>query len=353
MTVLGVVFSFLSPSLVSSQTLISSPKGPIEIIGLHRWTYRMLRDSLARYAPGEGLRSHACEANLEAKLKFPSASVVYYFEVTDINQEIPKPTIVITIVEPQDSARVRYRKLRAETAPSARLSQLRNTAFPKNIDVEDYSLLLQFYPIAQRFGIDSAEKALSNFSEKLKPQANLLYQKLTSYRQQEDLTEALTIVESNGSDQLRLAALGVLLNFPGDDRSWYALLQSARDPVKELRSVAIPVIRSFSLEYARPVNWVPVKEDLRWLLGGTNVSAFTSIVDVLNKTKIDPELSKFLLQGNADLIFAHAHAHFPGARTPARDLLRRLSGIDADETGKQWVSWYRSSLYDHRSKLKQ
>jgi len=47
----------------------------VEVIGLQRWTRRMIDDSLAKYAPGVSLATHACAAVLENTLGFPAVSV--------------------------------------------------------------------------------------------------------------------------------------------------------------------------------------------------------------------------------------------------------------------------------------
>src|ERR1041384_4843411 len=46
----------------------------VEIIGLRRWTADMVRDSLKKYAPDEGLDSDAAAANLRNLLGFADAA---------------------------------------------------------------------------------------------------------------------------------------------------------------------------------------------------------------------------------------------------------------------------------------
>ncbi len=59
------LFALCSLALTSSlaaQSIIETPTSTIEIMGLKRWTLRMIQDSLAVYAPGDSLTGHACAA---------------------------------------------------------------------------------------------------------------------------------------------------------------------------------------------------------------------------------------------------------------------------------------------------
>ncbi len=78
----------------------------VEVLGLRRWTIGMLQDSLARYAPSDSLQSHACAAVLRYKLHFADAS-----SVTFSSDSGEPDAIVVSVREPQDSARVHYRNL--------------------------------------------------------------------------------------------------------------------------------------------------------------------------------------------------------------------------------------------------
>src|SRR5256885_747596 len=119
---LGVVMSMLLAPIsghgqVAQSThneVLETPTARLELIGLKRWTLTMILDSLARYAPGDSLTSHACAAILRMKLGFADAAAEYYppgFEGS-LNGYWAVP-----VVEPQDSARVRYRPRPRDSVP--------------------------------------------------------------------------------------------------------------------------------------------------------------------------------------------------------------------------------------------
>src|SRR5436190_568644 len=83
-----------------AQTVIETSKQTIEVIGLTRWSVRMIQDSLAAYAPGNDLTAHACAAILRGKLHFADAAVSVY---TGMTTQQTKPYVAITLVEPADS----------------------------------------------------------------------------------------------------------------------------------------------------------------------------------------------------------------------------------------------------------
>ncbi|HEY8176041.1 MAG TPA: hypothetical protein VIF32_10130, partial [Gemmatimonadaceae bacterium] len=85
------------------QAILNLPgKKSVEVIGLERWTIAMIQDSMAKYAPGESLASHACAAVLRYKLGFADASATNYLFVTPADTT---EQMLVAVVEPQDSAR--------------------------------------------------------------------------------------------------------------------------------------------------------------------------------------------------------------------------------------------------------
>ena len=95
-----------------AQAVLETPSATVEVLGLKRWTVQMLQDSLAARAPGTSLTSHACAAVLRAKLGFADAAVVHFG-----SGGRAKKYVAITVIEPQDLARVRYRPEFADTLP--------------------------------------------------------------------------------------------------------------------------------------------------------------------------------------------------------------------------------------------
>jgi hypothetical protein len=104
----GAILAFAVAACASppsrTPTVLLVPGKSIEVVGLQRWTIAMMQDSLAKYAPGTTLDSHACAAALRYQLGFADAAATSY--------ELPGDSlerVVVIVVEPQDSARVRHR----------------------------------------------------------------------------------------------------------------------------------------------------------------------------------------------------------------------------------------------------
>src|SRR5215813_10246265 len=96
-----------------AQVVIQTSKATIEIIGLSRWTMKMVEDSLAKYGE-DSLTAHACAAILRQRLHFADASVTVF---TDFPEYEFKNYVAITVVEPQDSARIRYKPELRDSLP--------------------------------------------------------------------------------------------------------------------------------------------------------------------------------------------------------------------------------------------
>jgi len=94
------------------ETLLSLADGrKIYVLGLRQWTVGMIQDSLAKYSPTDSLQSHACAAVLRYKLGFADAAAV------TLRMGRDQPDIVfVSVREPQDSVRVRYRDMPLDTA---------------------------------------------------------------------------------------------------------------------------------------------------------------------------------------------------------------------------------------------
>ena len=87
--------------VVSHAQVMDTDQGKVEFVGLKKWSTTMLTDSLAICAPkGHGL--WGCASELVGNLHFADASVIRYPEGSAFYS-------VITVVEPQDSARIQYR----------------------------------------------------------------------------------------------------------------------------------------------------------------------------------------------------------------------------------------------------
>ena len=190
----------------------------VELIGLRRWTVPMIQDSLRVHAPKDSLLSHACAAVLRDKLRFADASVAFY---PAGSWGLAKDYVAVTVVEPQDSARVRYRPEPRDTAPDVpawaparRLATAQEYAYALLLQRPD--LLLGRRAPEPR---DSAVRA-----------ALPLRAFLRAHRRPADRDRALRALASDGNPRNRATAVLVLANFAAEDRTWWALADALRDP---------------------------------------------------------------------------------------------------------------------------
>ena len=54
--------------------------------------------------------------------------------------------------------------------------------------------------------------------------------------------------------------------------------------------------------FARKIDWAESKSSIRWLLNGTNLAAFETLLRLLEKTELTSELGKQLLCNNYEFI---------------------------------------------------
>lgn len=83
--------------------------------------------------------------------------------------------------------------------------------------------------------------------------------------------------------------------------------------------------------------------DLRLLLGGTNLPAMVSVFDLLSRTNVKPGLASPLLQNNAGWILDHLGSEAPMASDAAHSLLVQLNGgRDLGRSRSAWEAWVRA-----------
>jgi hypothetical protein len=99
-----------------------SPAGHVEILGLHRWTLTMLRDSIRRYSPGQELHDAACMVTLRDQLHFAEASVSRFENAPPGGAR--RTYLNIKVIEPKQARRVQW-----DVRPASRADGERVFAF--------------------------------------------------------------------------------------------------------------------------------------------------------------------------------------------------------------------------------
>ena len=313
-----------------AQAVLENDQMRLEIIGLKRWTVPMIQDSLRRYAPQDSLMSHACAAVLRQKLKFADASVVYH--TTEGTGSVVKTYLAVTVVEPQDSALIRYRgafgdslPARAEWATARRVFDEHNQAFQSAI---------------QRPGFLSSRGPLREADSTLRPTLPLRGF-LRAHTTPRDRRLALRTLASDGNWRNRLVAAVLLSNFAANDTIWWALADALRDPMGPVSGTAAQVMSAMRHVTPRSVDWAPATPTLRAILDGTNLFAHDEMMEVLAATRLDPSLARPLLGDGGFLVLAKLGAQGPSERQAAHRFLMQVAGRDLGDDPALWRAWVR------------
>jgi hypothetical protein len=320
-----------------AQVAYDSPKGRVEVVGLKRWTLKMLQDSVRHYVPGQELYDHACMVTLRDSLHFADAYVENYFTTPPGGKALR--FLSIKVVEPQDSARVRW-----DARKRSEYSSLIPDYAPLVLAISDSNgtpsqgRLMQWLQFYQRDSVmrSSILTQLSSSSFE-REDAGRLWNFLNARRAESDRLRAMRVLESNGFFVNRMVASAVLANFAAYDSTWWTLVRGLRDPHEAVRNVARDVLKHLP---PRTIDWTPVSADLRLLLGGTNLPAMGGVIDLLDRTEVTPELSSSLLRRNADWLLASLASEHPEDHAAAHRLLVRLNrGVDLGPARTDWTRW--------------
>jgi hypothetical protein len=328
---LAVCFIFLT---FAKAQVVKTERGKVEFIGLKRWSIKMIEDSLAVYSPkGHGL--WGCAAELVADLHFADASVIRYSEDSGHYS-------VITVVEPQDSTQIQYRQkpsgsetVLSEFTPLDSVISKDYMCF--QIALINYHLFLtartdSLRAVLREWGVDSAS-------------ANNVWRFLASKRNEKHKSLAIRTSLHNPNLINRVIASAILANFPEDDSSWCTLMEVLRDREPIVNTTARQSLTVMAKSSAKPVNWTPCVQTLRHLLAGTNLFAYTTVLDVLHQTRIPPSLASQLLnESTKDLLLAHLQAHHEQERNFAHEFLRSLAGEDFGTDPAIWRKWIERTM---------
>src|SRR5262249_44610128 len=242
--------------------------------------------------------------------------------------------IVVTVVEKEDAARVRYRPVPPEAdavpipgwaagLPAARDSMLLQAP------VQTYGRFLDGRPekgreVAKQIGVDPAKVAA--VWEFLKARAKLADRDLAAWA-----------VAQHGDLAHRSLAAAILMNFPDSDLTWWLLADAQRDPHGTVNSTATQALGVLAKHRARAVDWGPAAPTLRALLAGTNPSAYLQTLDLLVATKASPDLAPMLL-AESDLLRAYLKAEHGPSRARAEAFARHLGAKDVKDAAG-WGAW--------------
>lgn len=317
--------------LAAAQTSVAIhlPGKTIEVLGLEHWTIGMIQDSMDRYAPGDSLQSDACAAVLRYKLHFADAAADIFPPTSGDSTEY----ILVSVVEPEDSARVRYR-------PVAVAIDTINVHPEWRAAVD----LIRHHPFGFQTGVSfywATPRRVPDYALRDSAGVEATWAFLDPHRAAGDAAEARRALRDDPNMLDRMAAAAVLVNFPDQDSTWWALTSTLLESDGWAKTTAQQVLTAL-LPHAHPVDWTPAASTIHALLDGTSLFALTTVLDVLNATGASPAMAKPFLRGGAHALLAYAGANLPQARRPALGLLRSLRGKDLGPDAGPWEAWVRS-----------
>jgi hypothetical protein len=314
-----------APSVAQPQNVLETPKTRVEVLGLKRWTVPMIQDSLARYSPEDSLTSHACAAILRGKLKFPDAAASY-FEPDGTGRAL----IVVAVVEPQDSALVRYLSPAPDSLPdlsrySAAIASFRNYNSDFQRLIQDSAFLV---------GHSSPRQADARWT-RLEPVRRLMSSEHTAAGQR----RAARVLARDRNPYNRMMALVVMSGFPKNDVTWLTLANELRYPHGMVSATASQLITTLARYAPRTVDWRPGLDGITAVMAGTNLFAQLPLIEVLTKTRILPALAPQLMRAGAPLLLARLAASPQAGSDRTRDLLEQLSGQKYGKDVTAWTQW--------------
>ena len=315
-----------APSASRAQTVLQNDSLRVELIGLRRWTVPMIQDSLRRHAPTSSLLSHACAAALRA-IGFADASATYYPAGSGGGA---RELVVVSVIEPHDSALVRWRAAFRDTQPSVARAREALALFGSQPRATQQLL--------RRPSLLVSGAALAPADSFLAP-ALPLRALLDAHRAPAAARRAYQTLARDGNDTNRVAATIALAAFPERDRTWWTLVDGLRDPATPVRVAAMQLLHGLTVDRPRRVDWAPAAASVRAVLDGTNLFAHDDLLAALAATQLSPRLARPLLAGGGRLVLAKLRASAPHQRTAARRFLVQIAGRDLGNRPERWEQW--------------
>ncbi len=318
---------FMSYSLLQGQ-VVETPLGRAEVIGLKTWTLQQVLDTLSIKAPGIAIDK--CAAILK-DVGFADASVVRYLD------DRQKFYSVVTVIEPRYANFVKYK-----IAPIDTLELIPDWQLA--VEIFKYHSMTFQIGLA-KFGSNDILADSSEFSEYVNQEkVKQLWEFLSQHNKKSDHDLAIWILNNDGNYLNRVIAAAVLINFSENDLVWWNLMDSLRDPDARVSNTARDVLEYFIQKHARDINWSPAIISLNYLMNGTNLFAFRTVLKVLAATNLPTRLlGKLLADSKGFIILAHLKANHQEEKELAYNFLKKTTAQDFGYDDAKWEA-YISSL---------
>jgi hypothetical protein len=326
----------------SDAQVINTMEGKVEFIGLKQWSIEMIKDSLEKYVPnGHGLSG--CAGELTTSLHFADASVIRYMDDTSYYT-------VITLVEPQDRKNTEYKQNLPGSEDIFTDYKTIDTIYNRDFMAFQYSIIN--YGLYKSGNTDSAISAINRSGTDLKT-ALRVWAFLTSEKDEKTKTDALWLAEHSPNQVNRAISAAILTNFPNDSQTWWTLMDMLRDNDIFVNTIARLSLKNMSKYTPAKTDWGPCIATLRLLLNGTNLFAYTTVLEALKNTDISPDVANRLLDDNTSfLLIACLAARHDEERKVAHELLKKLSGKDYGTDPILWKQWIGELKYQKDTQVK-
>jgi hypothetical protein len=320
----------------------------VEIIGLRSWTADMVRDSLKKYAPDDGLDSDAAAANLRNLLGFADAATSVHTVVFD---EDDKATITLAVREPGDSARVHYEPQTLDSLPQRAewkdIAQALNDTAGRMLPViaaahlDGLSRLVVDSTVRGRRHTHREGYAFESRADSLAVMPVLA--SIAAKKTPADYDAAVQTIESSTSEPDRAVAALILANFPDRDGAWRALLKAAvgREQGRDAFTAQHALI-SLSQRSTWTVDWSPVRATIHDVLDGTALAALAPLATALAATGASSAQAAGYLANGGEMLVAYVESDNPDIRDAAHDLLVKLRGEDLGFEPGPWRDWIKT-----------
>lgn len=321
---------FLISFSVSFSQVFKSTKGTVEIIGLHSVGTDKIIEIIKEDSKTKSF--HACAAVIKKEFGIPEVSVTHFQLKPNSFDEL---YTVIKFVDPKYSNRIHF------------INQFKDTLkdYPNwnSISELDAKCRGKLYLVLQEIGyvnlnnIDSLSDKHFDFVDK--ETFLSFFKELSKFTSKSDKEKAIWTIENDGNYKNRCNAVIVLSNFLDDITAYNHILKAIRHSDRRANSPAISIINSIGFLQNRIVDWSSCVAELRYILDGTNLFAFNTLLSTLSKTKISPSLATKLLKDGGDLIIDNLKAEQQYIKENAHDFLVQISGNDFGYDATKWQSW--------------
>lgn len=316
-----LILGALIPSVLQGQTVLETPSGKHEVIGLRHWTIQQLQDSLR--AHDTSLESHACAAVIRRELGFADASVIVYLSGFGRAEKYTE----IMVVEPQDSARVQFLPNPRDSLPDEPRWQDIILLFASNGNLYNF---VANYP--QVLYSDQPPQELLARS----PDSQRLRDLLSAHLSPEELALAAQTLLNDKNRRNEIAAAVIL----GSPKAWPvaqpALVQGIRSPYAVPSLLSTAFLRYLVTQAHMPLDWAVAGPSFRAILDGTNLFMYGSVARMLTEAPPDTAYGRRVLSGAGRIPLARLAAADSTVRADAHALLRALTAYDLPADPAVW-----------------